>query len=296
MWSPRFAFLLAATLAGAGAALLAAQTRLAERPGRLARRAAPYLVAAGGVIALYGIWQVTLDALVVHTAGAVNRGRWIVHVERDIHLPSEASLQRLALHATWLVKASNKYYADVDFPALCACLAWLFARHRERFARFLVTLVVATGICSVIQAIPVAPPRLVPGFGFIDTAQRFHQLVYSPGGGDPGVLTTMPSVHVAWAAYVAVVVGVAGTSRWRWVFIAHPVLTSVVVVVTGNHFWADGIVALAILGATVAGQAGVGRWWGRTSPRPLTVPRPGPVGGGGGTVPGNPKRKPEPVP
>lgn len=67
----------------------------------------------------------------------------------------------------------------------------------------------------------------------------------------------MPSVHVAWAVLVAVTICGAGASRWRWAFIAHPVLTMVVVVVTGNHFWADGIVAVAILGATMAVQAGV---------------------------------------
>lgn len=257
MWSVRFALTLAAGLVAAGLVLLGLGPRVGPDGRCRLRAVAPYLLVAGGVIGLYALWQFALDLLIVHTAGALRRGRAIVHIEQAVHVPSEASFQRLALHAPWLVQAANRYYAWVDFPGLCAALTWLFWRHRDRFAHYLVTLIAVTGICAFIQAIPVAPPRLTPGFGFVDTAARFHQFVYPPGASDPGVLTTMPSVHVAWAALVAVMICGAGASRWRWAFIAHPVLTMAVVVVTGNHFWADGIVALAILGATMAVQSGV---------------------------------------
>jgi hypothetical protein len=270
MWSVRFALSLGAGLAAAGLAMrgLSRVTGLDGRRCRGLRAVAPYFLAAGGVIGLYAIWQFSLDVLVVHTAGAIARGRAIVHVEQAVHLPSEAAAQRLALHAPWLVRAANRYYAWLDFPGLCACLGWLFWRHRDRFAHYLVTLIGVTAVCSFLQAIPVAPPRLVPGFGFVDTGALFHQAVYLPGASDPAVLTSMPSVHVAWAALVAVAVCGAGTSRWRWVFIAHPVLTMAVVVVTGNHFWADGIVAIAILGATLAVQAAVTRRLRRSRGRP----------------------------
>jgi hypothetical protein len=259
MWSVRFALSLAAGLAAAGLALRGLSRRTGQTAERRLRAVAPYFLAAGAVIGLYALWQFSLDVLVVHTAGAMGRGRAIVGLEQAVHLPSEAAAQRLALGAPWLVRAANRYYAWVDFPALCACLGWLFWRHRDRFAHYLVTLIGVTAVCSFLQSIPVAPPRLVPGFGFVDTAELFHQAVYAPGASDPGVLTTMPSVHVAWAAMVAVAICGAGTSRWRWAFIAHPVLTMAVVVLTGNHYWADGIVAVAILGATLAVQAGIAR-------------------------------------
>jgi hypothetical protein len=57
----------------------------------------------------------------------------------------------------------------------------------------------------------------------------------------------MPSVHVGWAALaVAAVVAVNG-SRWRWIALAHVVLTAYVVVVTANHYWLDGVAALALI-------------------------------------------------
>jgi len=257
VWTPRFALLLAAGAVVAGLALRAAGSTGRARSGRWAGPAAPYLLGAGGVIALYGVWQLALDALVVHTAGAVGRGASIARFEGRLGLPSEAAVQRLALHLPGLVRMANLFYNYLDFPALSATLGWLFWRHRDRFAHYLATLVALTAMCAAIQAIPVAPPRLVPGFGFIDTGRLFNQAVYLPGAGDPGVLTTMPSVHVAWAAYVAVVIAAASTSSRRWLAIAHPVVTMVVVVVTGNHFWADGVVALLIVALTLALQAGV---------------------------------------
>jgi hypothetical protein len=41
------------------------------------------------------------------------------------------------------------------------------------------------------------------------------------------------------------------TSRWRGLIIAHPVLTILAVVATGNHWWFDGIVAWWIIGLAI---------------------------------------------
>ncbi|WP_433601619.1 phosphatase PAP2 family protein [Nocardia sp. CA-135953] len=48
------------------------------------------------------------------------------------------------------------------------------------------------------------------------------------------------------AAAFAVVA--ATRSSWRWLALAHPVLTTVVVVGTGNHHWLNAIVAVVPLG------------------------------------------------
>jgi hypothetical protein len=39
----------------------------------------------------------------------------------------------------------------------------------------------------------------------------------------------------------------ASTSRWRWIGMAHLVITMYVVSATGHHWWLDGIVALGLL-------------------------------------------------
>jgi hypothetical protein len=58
----------------------------------------------------------------------------------------------------------------------------------------------------------------------------------------------MPSLHVGWAVLVAVAAVAVGTSRWRWLVVAHPVLTVVAVVATANHWWLDGVVAVMVMG------------------------------------------------
>jgi hypothetical protein len=57
----------------------------------------------------------------------------------------------------------------------------------------------------------------------------------------------MPSIHVGWAALVSFGIVAASTSKWRWVFMAHLVLTVYAVTATGNHWWFDSIVAVALL-------------------------------------------------
>jgi membrane-associated phospholipid phosphatase len=75
----------------------------------------------------------------------------------------------------------------------------------------------------------------------------FGQAVYPAfGKSGPAQLSAMPSVHVAWAAIIGVTIVIASSRRWRWIALAHPVVTMIVVVVTGNHYWLDGIVGVTV--------------------------------------------------
>lgn len=236
-----------------GALVLGAFDLVATRwGGRRLAATGPYAREAGLIVGLYVLWQLLLDRLVTRVGGAVTRGRWIWDLERTLHLPSEASFQRLVLPHPLLAQASNGYYSGLHFPAMIACLVWLFARHRDRYPWMRRNLILVTGISAFIQAIPVAPPRLISGLGLVDTGVLYHQSDYGPNGlHDPGQLISMPSVHVAWAVLVAVAVVLASRRPWRWLVLAHPALTMLVVVDTANHFWLDGIAAAAIVGAVL---------------------------------------------
>ena len=220
------------------------------RVGRLAGRPAGWALW-GGVaresallLGLYALWQFAGSFTVMSTAGAVPRARWLWHAERVLMLPSETSLQRPFLAHPALVQAFNLYYDILHFPVLGACLIWLYARHRESYPPVRTTVALFTGVSLLVQLIPVAPPRLLPGTGLVDTAVRYGQSVYSwHGGFDADEFSAMPSVHVGWALIVAIAVITVSRSRWRWLAAAYPLLTLLVVVVTANHFWLDGIVA-----------------------------------------------------
>jgi hypothetical protein len=250
-------------LAAAGC-LAAAATAI--RAGRLAGRSASWALWSGVaresalLFGLYALWQFAGSFTVMSAAGAVSRARWLWHAERVLLLPSETSLQRPFLAHPVLVQAFNLYYDVLHFPVLGACLIWLYARHRQSYPRVRTTVAVFTGASLLIQLIPVAPPRLLPGTGMVDTAVRYGQSVYSwHGGFDADEFSAMPSVHVGWALIVAIAVITVSRSRWRWLAAAYPLLTLLVVVVTANHFWLDGIVA-ALLVALVLVVQRTARW------------------------------------
>lgn len=228
---------------------------------------------AGLLCGLYGLWQLAGSFTVMSPAGALPRARWLWHAERLVRLPSETAVQRPFLAHPLLIQAFNLYYDILHFPALGACLIWLYVRHRARYPRIRTTVVLLTGACLLIQFIPVAPPRLLPGTGMVDTAVKYGQSVYSwHGGFDADQLSAMPSVHVGWALIVAFAVITVSRSRWRWLAAGYPLLTLLVVVVTANHFWLDGIVAGALVAVIIAGQ----RLWrvrsGKSSRRALVRP------------------------
>src|SRR6185503_11172970 len=148
------------------------------RAARLASTAWPYLRVSAVVAALYALWQRAAAASVDQGAGAFGRARWIVRFEHG-WLPSERSAQRLLGHSELLTRAANWYYASMHFAALGLLLLWLFARHRDRYPAVRNVLVLLTASSLLIQLVPVAPPRLLPGLGFVDTAARYGESVYS---------------------------------------------------------------------------------------------------------------------
>ncbi|WP_441250033.1 phosphatase PAP2 family protein [Kitasatospora sp. McL0602] len=238
------------------------------------------------LLALFALWQLVGHLSVMSTDHALDRGAWIHRTELQLGLPDEAAWQRAVEPHAWLVSASNYYYATMHFALMIALLAWVFVRHRERYRWVRNTVVFSTAACLVVQFVPVAPPRMLPNSGFVDLAAVYGQSVYGGaiGGVVPDQLSAMPSVHVAWCVIVAVAVVRVGRGPWRWLVVLHPLITVFVVVVTANHFWADGLVAIALLLVVYLVQHACSGW--RRTPEPSEVaaegraPRPRtPVGG-----------------
>jgi hypothetical protein len=236
----------------------------------LAPRAQPAVHELSLIIGLYALWQLAGALAGGSVRDAVARGRWIWDTERNVYLPSEAALQRWILPHPLIVQAANLYYYTAHFTVLILFLIWLFVRHRDAYPRWRTTLGILTTACLLIQFLPVAPPRLVPGIGIVDAAVLYHQSVYSSSGGGISAdeLSAMPSVHVAWSLFVAVCLLRVTTSRWRYLGCLHVALTVWVVLVTGNHYWADGIVAATLLALTMVAQNRTRRLWrAHASPR-----------------------------
>jgi hypothetical protein len=245
----------AAAVSAGALGIAAAALRRARRPRVTA--VAVFAQETALVLGLFALWQYAGSFAVMSPDGALARSRWIWHAQRMLHLPSETTVQQLFLPHPLIVEFFNLYYASLHFPVLIGCMIWLFVRHRERYQRLRTTLVAFTGCCLLIQLIPVAPPRMLPETHLVDTAVLYGQSVYATRTGfNADQLSAMPSVHVGWAILVAVAVIGTARSRWRWLALLYPAMTTLAVVVTANHFWLDGIVAGGLLGAVLAVQSG----------------------------------------
>jgi PAP2 superfamily len=246
-----------ACLVGSAVAMRRASRARAVRPGPALRlaSAAAFARETGTVLALFALWQLAGSHPALGPGGAIARARWLWHAERVLHMPSEAVVQRAFLPHPLLVQAFNLYYAGLHFAVLIALLVWLFVRYRASYLRVRTTVVLFTGFSLLVQLIPVAPPRMLPGIGMVDTAVRYGQSVYgSDAGFNPDQLSAMPSVHIGWALLVAVVIVAVSRSRWRWLALGYPVLTTLAVVVTANHFWLDGVAAAILLALALLTQ------------------------------------------
>jgi hypothetical protein len=262
-----------------GGALVVAGAVLRTVPARRVRFFAPFALEAAILALLYALWQLAGQWSVTGYYSALDRAAWIERFESDVWLPSERSVQHLILGHRLLAEGANLYYATMHFTTMLAFLLWLFVRHRDQYRPVRATMAWATLVCLLVQLIPVAPPRMMPGF--VDTAARYGQSVYS-GGLAVDQLSAMPSVHVAWAVVVGYYAIKVSTSRWRWLGAGHTAMTVFVVVATANHWWLDGIVATMIVvacawfryGLSRSRQALLTRWRPQAPP---AVPQPEPA-------------------
>lgn len=199
----------------------------------------------------YAAWQLAGSLTFGGLDKAVDSGLRIARLEEILGWPSGAAMQAQVLGHDWLMRLADTYYATAHITVFIITLAWVFLRHRADWPFTRTTVFLTTAACLLIQYKPVAPPRLIPELGVVDTAARTGLSVYTaiPGANQ---YSAMPSVHIAWAAAVALLVVVIARTPWRWLAVLHPLATTWVVVVTGNHYLMDAVVAVILLAAASA--------------------------------------------
>ncbi len=208
------------------------------------------LLLVAGLYVVYKLGRViTVDS--EETARA--HARLVHQLERALPLPSEAAIQN-AVDSVRLLEAANVYYVSAHFPVTIAFLVWGFlARPRSEYlwARRLLVVLTLLGLVAHI-VFPLAPPRMFPSWGFIDTMTTYGPSAYDGASGAlVNQYAAMPSLHIGWAALIAVVVCRTGP-RWLAVLAClHALTTVAVVTVTANHWLLDGVVALALLGVAL---------------------------------------------
>jgi len=173
--------------------------------------------------------------------------RWWVDAEGHV----TATINHWVAGINWLEGFSAYYYVMAHVLVTGVALAVLFAWRPDHYLRHRNALFVASGIAFVVYWLyPVAPPRLLPGF--IDSVQVFNPFhVGSVEVTSANIYAAMPSLHVAWAVWVAVAAGAMLRRWWQRALVAlHPLITVFVVLATANHFLADALAGAALVGVS----------------------------------------------
>jgi membrane-associated phospholipid phosphatase len=197
---------------------------------------------------------------------AASHALMIVSAERDLGLFREHAVQQAIIGSDTVTDAFNAYYGGTHFLIPALVLAWLIFRHPAHYARARTALAVTTGLGFLcFWLFPVAPPRLLPArFGIIDTlvapdgSGHFDSTLINSAGDK---YASMPSLHVAWAVWCALALyPVARHWALRALAVAYPLMTTLVVVATGNHYFFDVIAGALLACVTWAVVTRAGAW------------------------------------
>ena len=182
---------------------------------------------------------------------AFGHAKDIIAVEDALHLYFEPTLQSwyLDLPANGLIRLWNVYYGIAHFLVTFVALVWMFRRDPIRHRLLRNTLALTTALAVIgFAAYSLMPPRLLddpgeyggcqiyapeaaraappgaltaPGcdeFGFVDTIATYGGWISFGNEGMKDVsnqYAAMPSMHIGWATWSAIVLLPLVRRRWR---------------------------------------------------------------------------------
>jgi hypothetical protein len=247
---------------------------------------------------------------------AFHHAEAIIQLQRNLGLYFEHHLQRwyLDLPAHGFIRFWNVYYGVFHFVVAAFALVWLFRKAPERYRVWRNTLAFTTLLALVgFATFSLMPPRLLddPGvyggcqvytgmpyqdleargiqagdppcdeFGFVDTVAVFGGWA-SFGSEEMAAVSNqyaaMPSMHIGWSTWCALVLAPLIRRRWlRWLAISYPFFTLFDIMVTGNHYWIDGVGGLVCLGIGYLIARTATSWWearrGAVQPAAVVAPQ-----------------------
>jgi hypothetical protein len=182
---------------------------------------------------------------------AMRHGRIVQRWQDALHLNFERSLNHLVANHEPIAQVMDYYYATLHFIITIGVLVWLYRSH-PRIYRGARTVIFATSLIALagFYLYPLAPPRLLPQYGYIDTLQIFHtwgSLADPKVAAHSNQFAAMPSLHIGWSLWCGVSILLCASKLWvRLLGVLYPWATLVVIVGTANHFIIDAVGGLAV--------------------------------------------------
>ncbi|MEU9419094.1 bifunctional glycosyltransferase 87/phosphatase PAP2 family protein [Streptomyces sp. NPDC051000] len=220
------------------------------------------------------------------TAGrdlAEANGSRIHGIEKALGIDIEHAVNHAVVNTPWLEAFFDFYYTSFHFVVPMGILAVLYWRRPADYRWARASLGLATVLALVgFWLYPLAPPRLMPGLGFIDTVHGVQDLANPQYGAMTAIsnqYAAMPSLHFGWSLWCGIVVVVlAPKGRQKLLGALHPLITVCAIVATANHWVLDAVGGALVVGAgfglvhVLSGPRGAqgGTEAGVTLPRPRT--------------------------
>ncbi|MBK3575158.1 phosphatase PAP2 family protein [Streptomyces sp. MBT65] len=187
-------------------------------------------------------------------ATAEHHGHQILDIERFLHIDIEHAVNHWVVKVEFLKDFFNFYYESFHFVVPLTVMAVLYWRRPVdyRWARS------ALGFATLLALVgfwlyPLAPPRLLPGLGIIDTVhgvQDFSKPDYGTLTALTNQYAAMPSLHFGWSLWCGVVIFALAPKWWmKALGLLHPFFTVSAIVATGNHWVLDAAGGAAVVAA-----------------------------------------------
>ncbi|WP_329248700.1 phosphatase PAP2 family protein [Streptomyces sp. NBC_01478] len=187
-------------------------------------------------------------------ATAEHHGHEILSIERFLHIDIEHAINHWVVKVEFLKDFFNFYYESFHFVVPLTVMAVLYWRRPVdyRWARS------ALGFATLLALVgfwlyPLAPPRLLPGLGIIDTVhgvQDFSKPDYGTLTALTNQYAAMPSLHFGWSLWCGVVIFALAPKWWmKALGLLHPFFTVSAIVATGNHWVLDAAGGAAVVAA-----------------------------------------------
>ncbi len=175
----------------------------------------------------------------------------LVRLEETLGIAHESKIQVWAsLHSVAFLNFLGYFYAIALRIALLGSAAYLFIKSRRLYwplrNMYLITMVTAVVIFAVY---PLAPPRMLPGYGMTDVAQVLGMLPKEGSRSFFGYneFAAMPSLHIAWSSLIAFAWFKLGNKLGIVLSSAYLALMTLAVVATANHYILDVVAGVLLL-------------------------------------------------
>ncbi|MEU6521402.1 bifunctional glycosyltransferase 87/phosphatase PAP2 family protein [Streptomyces sp. NPDC046924] len=175
---------------------------------------------------------------------AEEHARQILDLERVLHLDIEHAVNHAVVGVGWLRHFFDFYYTSFHFLVPLTVLGLLYWRRPVDYRWARASLGFATLLALLgFWLYPLAPPRLMPNLGIIDTVhgvQDFSKPDYGTLTALTNQYAAMPSLHFGWSLWCGVVIAIIAPKLWmKALGLLHPLFTAAAIVATGNHWILD---------------------------------------------------------